>query len=1376
MLKVAQQKSAGKKKGATKDVSEEKKDLESSDGSSSEEEDSDNEKIIKEKQERRRRRRRANKGSKELWKIDLVSGDESDEEQKAFIQLQSDDEEFKPGEKRKRSGAERAERRARRKWNLIDSEGGSSSAAKNGSTEGPKKKLTGEDALMCHQCQRNDKGRVIWCLSCNRKRYCAPCVERWYPDVSEAEFAKKCPFCRNNCNCKACLRMKGVPKPPEKSIEKAERLRHSYYILHLLVPWLKQLREEQMKEKEFEARIQGNESRNIKIQQADCEPDERVYCNNCRTSLVDFHRSCPSCSYDLCLGCCRELREGRLPGGDWMTLPEYVDRGKDYLHGEYPVPVPQDHECNSVSKDPPTALKEWKANSDGSIPCPPEEIGGCGNSLLELKCMFSEEELLELEEKAIAIVGSNEFSELSHRSTHCSCFTESGHINSDSSMLRKAACREGSDDNCLYCPAARDVQNGELEHFQKHWVRGEPVIVRDVLELTSGLSWEPMVMWRALRETTKSKKSKVKTEQLAVKAIDCLDWCQVEINIHQFFKGYTEGRAHHNCWPEMLKLKDWPPASSFEDRLPRHGAEFITALPFKEYTDPRCGPLNLAVKLPKDALKPDMGPKTYIAYGLAGELGRGDSVTKLHCDMSDAVNVLTHTTEVKLTKSQLSKIEALKGKHKQQDISEQHSDHTAQTNSEGDDKSSVPGLEDSLAEPLGSTLLIQKDEPTFSSQPMPKDHTGSPVGIEDQNGSLLSTTSSKVNESNSDSTELQKVADACSDISTEPNAGTECHSSIAAAASIENGNCLPHKNTTKYSNVEDQGTHVSLIEPCMTMLDVSIEKDVCSGASGLQAEKVGTIASGDANFLDVSINKQKQENGSCALENSQLCPPAIMREQNRADNDKLVVDEVKIGQAIDTPVNNSTKSNLAVAGLHDKQDGLNAYRDGEQLDRKNGSVNESQHAVDQLRRISTSETQGIESNATAEGKGSLPQSMREATQVLTLRAVNAGNEVQADDVNKDAYIKLEAPEEASQDEAHKNYDVPVDIARETCPMVLDVGHGVCVSGVKTEKDRVVYAEERGKEGRSNRKGDIVYSRKKRESPDVDVGLWVDDCIVANMQTEERTKTGHGSPSETRCRTDCDELTTQGLNVPDDSEKLVQRMKTYVGKKKLRKPEIPSAKQNGKHCPSANVTETSDRNNEVRKSPDSVIPLRESMKRNRDESEPQPEGGALWDIFRREDVAKLEEYLRVHSREFRHIHCSPVKQVAHPIHDQSFYLTLEHKRKLKEEFGIEPWTFEQKLGEAVFIPAGCPHQVRNLKSCIKVALDFVSPENVGECVRLTEEFRVLPQNHMAKEDKLEVKKMALHALFQVVNDVENRNLKQENVRSKGKAKKKKKRST
>lgn len=37
----------------------------------------------------------------------------------------------------------------------------------------------------------------------------------------------------------------------------------------------------------------------------------------------------------------------------------------------------------------------------------------------------------------------------------------------------------------------------------------------------------------------------------------------------------------------------------------------------------------------------------------------------------------------------------------------------------------------------------------------------------------------------------------------------------------------------------------------------------------------------------------------------------------------------------------------------------------------------------------------------------------------------------------------------------------------------------------------------------------------------------------------------------------------------------------------------------------------------------------------------------------------------------------------------------------------------------------------------MALDFVSPENLQECVRLTEEFRLLPKDHRSKEDKLEV---------------------------------------
>lgn len=39
-----------------------------------------------------------------------------------------------------------------------------------------------------------------------------------------------------------------------------------------------------------------------------------------------------------------------------------------------------------------------------------------------------------------------------------------------------------------------------------------------------------------------------------------------------------------------------------------------------------------------------------------------------------------------------------------------------------------------------------------------------------------------------------------------------------------------------------------------------------------------------------------------------------------------------------------------------------------------------------------------------------------------------------------------------------------------------------------------------------------------------------------------------------------------------------------------------------------------------------------------------EGGAVWDIFRRQDIPKLQEYLKKHFREFRHTHCCPLEKV------------------------------------------------------------------------------------------------------------------------------------
>ncbi|KAG0477206.1 hypothetical protein HPP92_014047 [Vanilla planifolia] len=489
--------------------------------------------------------------------------------------------------------------------------------------------------------------------------------------------------------------------------------------------------------------------------------------------------------------------------------------------------------------------------------------------------------------------------------------------------------------------------------------------VRDALYLAFGLSWEPMVMWRVLRE---KKKQNVNSENFAVKAVDCLDFCEVEINICQFFNGYSSGRYHRGGWPEMLKLKDWPSSSSFEERLPRHCIEFIAALPFQEYANPWDGLLNVAAKIPEDVLKPDLGPKTYIAYGFLEELGKGDSV-----------NLLTHTAEVKIEKNQLKKIERLKKKN------------------------------------------------------------------------------------------------------------------ILAAENLQVGG----KGENSFSLCNDSGNFEG---------DEQIIKD------------------------DQSINALVRKLSTC----------------NRLRDD----------------------------------------------------INEKESAVE-------------------------------------------------------------------------------------AKLVFDE------------------SEECGEKGEN---GNIIFFYRRNNKSLTYPGEQYDDEVEPPSSLSK--------------------LEPVNLKEKKIRGGLKRRAAKKVGVNSSKKVRVnKNARKNG-----------------MRSQP--------AVRRN-GFKEDILEGSALWDIFRREDVPKLEEYLMEHHREFRHLYNSPVEKVDHPIHDQAFYLTTEQKRKLKDEYGIEPWTFVQKVGEAVFIPAGCPHQVRNLKSCIKVAVDFVSPENLSECFKLTEQFRLLPPYHRAKEDKLEVKKMAIHALIHVV---------------------------
>lgn len=143
-------------------------------------------------------------------------------------------------------------------------------------------------------------------------------------------------------------------------------------------------------------------------------------------------------------------------------------------------------------------------------------------------------------------------------------------------------------------------------------------------------------------------------------------------------------------------------------------------------------------------------------------------------------------------------------------------------------------------------------------------------------------------------------------------------------------------------------------------------------------------------------------------------------------------------------------------------------------------------------------------------------------------------------------------------------------------------------------------------------------------------------------------------------------------------------------------------------------------------------------------------GALWHIYAAEDADKIRDCLREITKERKMKH----SQHHDPIHDQCFYLDHDIRQRLKRDYGVEGWAICQCLGDAVFIPAGAPHQVRNLYSCVKVAEDFVSPERIDHCFRMTQEFRHLSHKHTNHEDKLQVKNIIYHAVKDALSSLKH----------------------
>ncbi|KAL7213206.1 hypothetical protein ACSBR2_015832 [Camellia fascicularis] len=793
----------------------------------------------------------------------------------------------------------------------------------------------------CHWCQKSSYRVLIKCHSCKKEVFCMDCITERFPGMQD-QIKMACPVCCKTCSCKACLKNQSKEDEhkdhfwnDEKKVDKVQQL---HYLIYKLLPVLEQINRDQSIELELEAKIKGKKISEVQVQQAEFSCTKLHFCNNCQTSVVDFHRSCGHCSYNLCLSCL-ELFRGSLHRGLKAFNSKCRNKSKACISDDK---VPSKMEKTSTSRQDgssrylasPSILPKWKAcNDDGSIICPPMAFGGCGDGLLDLRCVFPFSWTKELEVSAEQIVCSYDVPETLDPSSCCSLCTSMDNKAIESKLLQGAASREDSSDNVLYYPTVQDLRDENLEHFQKHWGKGHPVIVRRVLKSTPDLSWDPVVMFCTYLEKNRTRS---RNDKETNKATNCLDWCEIEICSKQIFMGSLEGRSHANMRYETLKLKVWISSYLFQEQFPEHHAEIIRALPLQEYMNPMSGLFNLALNLPQDSSKPELGPCINISFGSPEDLMQDDFATKLCYSSHDVVNILVHTTEVPISTEQLSKIKNLMKKYNAQD----HKDPTRNTTD-------------------------QKKENEV-----------------EEKSSVLS-----------DNTEESGLQDM-----------------------IEEGLPLPNG-----------------------------------------VAKVSLFTGDSQKTCNLSVKN----------------------------------------------------SNMSRARGHD-------------------SVSDSEASI------------------------------------------------------------------------------------------------LCSGTIQSSEES-------------------------------------DDQKFLRDHTES---------------TSCSQ------------------------------------------------------------------------------EEPVAEfSGAQWDIFRRQDVPRLLEYLSRHSNEFRHTYCFP-KQVVHPILDQSFYLDATHKIRLKEEFNIEPWTFEQHLGEAVIVPSGCPYQIRKLKPCVNVILDFISPENATECINLIDELRLLPVHHQARKNMLEVKKMTLCSICTAIKEIHN----------------------
>ena len=76
-----------------------------------------------------------------------------------------------------------------------------------------------------------------------------------------------------------------------------------------------------------------------------------------------------------------------------------------------------------------------------------------------------------------------------------------------------------------------------------------------------------------------------------------------------------------------------------------------------------------------------------------------------------------------------------------------------------------------------------------------------------------------------------------------------------------------------------------------------------------------------------------------------------------------------------------------------------------------------------------------------------------------------------------------------------------------------------------------------------------------------------------------------------------------------------------------------------------------------------------------------ESGAHWLIFQKEDTQAIRKYWHAKNPDYQDI-----------VHAQKLFVNQTILDELWKEYNVRPYSFVQQAGQAMFVPAGCAHQV------------------------------------------------------------------------------------